>query len=467
MNFPYKPKISEDEKIIFKKITRQAIPDIQQASWQELHEYRSALLESMGNVLKHADSDKRDLNETEQTALKVGNEIVDAVKSEFQCREERNTKQPVDYSYPGGNPFWGNSQAKTSHVGAGEPVSYRSTFTKHDAKETNGLTSFGEFLTLVGNNNADPRLLRSSWGELGGAVGGFAVPTGFYETIYNTWHEEAIVPKRAMAYSLEHGNLSIPAFDDLDRSSDGLFGGMVPQWLGEGQTATPVTGKLREVALRAKKLALYTNMSIEVAADSPSLERAVSAKLTESIAFYVDYYLLRGNGAGQPKGVLNDSALITVARSGANAVVWTDIVQMYGRLYQPSLKKAVWVISPSVVPHLINMVDTGNHLIYVGNPSYTGTVAASVPNSLLGLPVLISEKLPSLGSEGDVLLADFSNYAFGTSPTILMERSNAPFWSQGLLSFRCIMRLDGCGLWSKAISPLNGDSDVSWCVALQ
>lgn len=466
-NHPY--RADDRIKLSWRKVTNlESLPeDFPRDPFEVLHERRSKIKKASDLILTRAESEKRELTEDEKQAFDHGLEQLDALNEEFQIRAERNTKNPVDLS---NRDFLPNSAAGTSNkniqVNASNPREYRSVFRKET--ETGGFESFGEFLLAVANGRADKRLdeVRSVWAEGTGAAGGFAVPTGFYEGIYNTVLENSVVMQRAKPYSLEYGNLTIPAFDDLDHATDGLYGGMVPQWLGEGSAATAVRGKLRTVNLKAHKLGLYMNMSLEVVMDSPILEQEVTSKLTESLNFYVDYYLLRGNGVAQPKGVLNDSALIKITRNTSSDVKWADIVNMYSRMYPPCLKKAVWVIAPSVTPKLINMVDAGNHLIYVGNPSYNGTIAAGVPNTLLGLPVFVSEKMPSLGTEGDILLADFSNYAYGTSPTIIMEKSNAPFWDEGLLSYRAIIRLDSEGLWSKAISPLNGDSDLSWCVTL-
>ncbi|MFZ3137443.1 MAG: phage major capsid protein [Thermodesulfovibrionales bacterium] len=464
-NWPH--QADDKTKLVFRKITNlSAIPEnFYEWPWDQLHETRSKTKKSLDRILGISEDEKRDFTDDEKIAFDHGTLILDALNEEMEIRSERGTKNPVDLSNKMSQVFQDNGVSKKKNSNSRK---YQDVFSKseHEVRDTGGFDSFGDFIQIVSSGRTDSRLEKRTWSETGGAVGGFAVPVGFYEQIWNTVIEESVVLGRAQAFPMGHGNLVIPAFQNQDRNTDGLYGGMVPQWLGEAQTATEVTGKLRTVTLQAHKLALYTNMSLEVINDSIALEDAVTQALTKSISFYADYYLLRGNGVAKPSGVLIDPALIKIARNTVNDVKFIDIVSMYSRLYGPCVKNAVWVISPTVVPQLIQMVDTGNHLIWTPSPVYGGAISGPVPNSLFGLPVIVSEKLPALGTEGDMLLADFSNYAFGTAQTILFERSNAPGWHEGTISYRGIIRLDGAGLWEKPLTGLSGGNTLSWCVCL-
>ena len=69
---------------------------------------------------------------------------------------------------------------------------------------------------------------------------------------------------------------------------------------------------------------------------------------------------------------------------------------MLGKLLPSSQQKAIWVTHPYVLPQLVQMADASGRVIWVPNSS--GAVTR-VPGTLLGLPVLTSEKVPALGSE--------------------------------------------------------------------
>jgi HK97 family phage major capsid protein len=461
----------ESDKLNFRMVFNMAVPeDYKKAEWGEIHESRSKLKTALDQVITRAQNQNRDLTDKEEKAFTYGITVLDELNKEFDVRQKHGTKSPVLLADRIVNPIYSpeySIEKPSARKGYSKNKEYRSLFGyTHD---TGGFKSLAELLSVDVSGRFDPRiqeLQQRAWNEGTGAQGGFTVPQGFYESIWNTAIEDSVMLNRCQAFPMTSAQLIIPAFSNEARSTDGLYGGLVPAWIGEAQTATEVTGKVRYLTLTAHKLALYTSLSMEVASDSIALEQAVASALSKSLNYYADYYLFQGNGVAKPLGSLNDPALIKITRTGANTFVYTDVVNMYSRLAPSCVRNAVWCISPSVVPQLASMEDTGNHLIWTPNPVYGGAISGALPNSLLGLPVIVTEKLPSLGSEGDVLLADFSNYAYGTTGSMILEKSNAPGWSEGLISYRAIIRLDGMGLWQDPITPLNGGNTLSWAVCL-
>ena len=86
--------------------------------------------------------------------------------------------------------------------------------------------------------------------------------------------------------------------------------------------------------------------------------------------------------------------------------------------------------------------------------------------SLLGKPMLFTEKVPALGTLGDLLLCDLSQYTIGLRKEVSLDKSIHVGWSTDTASYRAILRADGQGSWDKPITPKAGDT-LSWCVALQ
>jgi HK97 family phage major capsid protein len=85
--------------------------------------------------------------------------------------------------------------------------------------------------------------------------------------------------------------------------------------------------------------------------------------------------------------------------------------------------------------------------------------------TLLTRPVVFSEHMKALGTKGDVLLADLSQYAIGLRQGLALERSGHAGFQTDETYFRAITRVDGQGTWKSAVTPKNGDS-LSWCVTL-
>ena len=89
--------------------------------------------------------------------------------------------------------------------------------------------------------------------------------------------------------------------------------------------------------------------------------------------------------------------------------------------------------------------DAGNPLWEFGKP-------------LFGLPVIITEKLPALGSQGDIVLCDLSCYVIGMRQEIAIDTSNAPGWTKDQIDLRGIIRVTGQPIFSQPIKQKNGDT---------
>ena len=139
---------------------------------------------------------------------------------------------------------------------------------------------------------------------------------------------------------------------------------------------------------------------------------------------------------------------------------YADICNMFSRLYPGCVANSVWIVTVSALPRLTQMADAASNLIWQPN-----AVGAS-PGTIFGRPVLLTEKTPALGSEGDVILADLSQYCIGMRSDITLDKSNGPGFMQDVMSYRAGIRLNGLPLWESAISPANGSDDLSWCVVL-
>ncbi len=162
--------------------------------------------------------------------------------------------------------------------------------------------------------------------------------------------------------------------------------------------------------------------------------------------------------------MLNDPALIVVTKEtnqAASTIVYENVTKMFARLHPACLKNAIWIANSTSIPQLLSMsiaVGTGGSFI-------PAVIQQNGQHSLLGLPLIFSEKVPALSSQGDLTLCDLSQYAIGMRRELAIDKSNVPGWTEDCVDFRVIGRVDGMGTWSSAITPDNGDS-LSWAVTL-
>lgn len=178
----------------------------------------------------------------------------------------------------------------------------------------------------------------------------------------------------------------------------------------------------------------------------------------------MDYAFINGTGEGQPLGIINDPALLTVSKEesqGAATITYNNVVSMFSRLAPHCFKNAIWLANPSVIPQLLTMtiaIGTGGAQIPVLREE-------SGKFTLLGKEVLFTEKCPALGTKGDLIFVDLSQYVIGLRKEIALDRSNAPGWTEDMTDYRVIVRVDGQGTWDKPLTPKHGTS-LSWAVAL-
>jgi HK97 family phage major capsid protein len=129
----------------------------------------------------------------------------------------------------------------------------------------------------------------------------------------------------------------------------------------------------------------------------------------------------------------------------AATIVWENIVKMYARMLPTSLKNAVWIASIDSFPELATMalsVGTGGGPIWIG--SYGGPNGTDVPPmTILGRPVLFTEKVSALGTTGDINFVDLSYYLIGDRQSVEVAASEQAFFQNDVTAYRIIERVDG------------------------
>ena len=220
--------------------------------------------------------------------------------------------------------------------------------------------SFGEFLTTMAPGNVsrgiDPRL--KVLGEGQGDQGAFLVPDAFTSQLLHLAIEDSVVRPRAFKLPMSGLTLSIPTTEDSTHATN-VFGGVRGYWTPESGSYTSSEPSFGRVTLTAKKLTAYTTAANELLADSAiSLEALLMRLFPAAIAFFEDDSFINGVGGGQPLGILNADALVTVAKQtgqAANSIVAENIDEMYSRMLPSSRGKAIWLAHPDTLPQIVSM----------------------------------------------------------------------------------------------------------------
>lgn len=310
--------------------------------------------------------------------------------------------------------------------------------------------------------NAQRQTLRNAAASSGEpAGGGFLVPEAFRAELLQLSLERGVVRPRARIVPMETSRVLYPTVDSTSNASN-VFGGIQAYWTPESGTMTDVAATFGRIALEAWKLTAFANVPNELISDSAvSFEAFIRSTFPEALAWFEDDAFIRGNGAGMPKGFLNADAAVTVAAEAGQAtatIVWENIVKMYARMLPQSLSSAVWVVSPDVFPELATMalsVGTG------GGPIWLNNGVGGPPATILGRPVVISEKVNTLGTAGDINFVDFSYYLIGDRQALTVESSPHYRFQNGETSFKFVSRVDGRPWLQSAITPRNSGPTLS------
>jgi HK97 family phage major capsid protein len=292
--------------------------------------------------------------------------------------------------------------------------------------------------------------------------GGFLIPEEFRAELLRVALETAIVRPRARVIPMASLRIALPMLDSTTNASS-VFGGVIAYWTEESATLTASSPTFGKVVLDAKKLTAYSDLPNELGDDSAiSLDAFVGEAFPQALAWYEDKAFLLGTGVGEPLGALNtaNSAMVAVAKESGQAaatIVWENIIKMYARMLPSSLARAVWVVSPETFPELATMalsVGTG------GGPIWLNNGVDGPPMMILGRPVIVSEKVPTLGTQGDISFVDFGYYLIGDRMAMSAMTSPHYKFGQDVTSYRVIERVDGRPWLQSAITPANGSSNT-------
>lgn len=313
-------------------------------------------------------------------------------------------------------------------------------------------------------NEDEIRAFRASMVEGVPASGGLSVPDPLAAQWLDDSIESEIIRPRATVWPMESATRKALGWDAADQAGGTLFGGFKMEFLAEEGTGNKQTGKLRTIQLVANKGAIFVDISNELREDGQGFEAQLDRAMRTSIGYGMDEYFIGGSGAGQPLGIRNDPAKITIAKETgqtADTIVYPNLTKMFSRMYPAGRQRGIFLANDDTIPQLLSLSIT------------MGTAGAHVPVmtesngqfKILGRPVIFTSHMPTLGDADDIMFVDLSQYAIGIRRGLTLEKSNIPGWTQDLMSYRALLRFDGQGMWQTAITPKNGNS-LSWCVGL-
>jgi len=288
--------------------------------------------------------------------------------------------------------------------------------------------------------------------------GGYLIPPEFRNQLLMAVEQQNEIMPRCTSVPMRSTMVKIPYVNGFDESGSLVYGGIQWKWLDELATKSETRPKFGRISLELKKIAGLAYASDEILEDSPmSMENILRNGFRDGLNFTLNNVFIRGTGAGQPLGVLNAPCLVTVSAETGQAaatIVFENIIKMYSQHY--NVGNAVWVINQNCLPQLATMalsVGTGGAPVWLP----AGGASGSPYDTLMGKPIIWSKHCSTLGTVGDIILADWSQYLVGQKAG---QGADGKFdtsihlkFDADQTCFRFVFRIDGQPWWPTYYTP--------------
>jgi HK97 family phage major capsid protein len=365
------------------------------------------------------------------------------------------------------------SSSIRNEMGGAGSRRFSSMFAARGRAASGTIRSAGDFLRVAATNYAG-MIANAAAGqsEAIGEDGGLAVPPQYSAALLDAAADQSLFLQRANVIPALSNQLVLPKWDN--DGTGGKRGGLTAVWTAEAGSATVQKARMVPMNIRVHKVATWLSLTSEMQEDAPATSRQIETLASGAIAAAIDIACLRGNGVGKPLGIINAPGTIAQAAEGgqtAGTVVPQNFVKMLARLAPGSYARAEWLLHPTVVAQLFLLQMTVKNVAGTENvggyaPAGWFFIGPDGSMTLLGRPVTVTDACNPVGSLGDVVLADLSQYLVPARNSLRVEQSVASGWSTDEVGLRVIMRLGGQPLPEAPAKLADGANTTSPFVAL-
>jgi len=302
--------------------------------------------------------------------------------------------------------------------------------------------------------------------------GGYLVPTEINNMLLQRQTDLATIRPLATVVQTGSDRIEFPSATDYDHSSNLIYDGLLAYWREEASTLTESKIQYEDIGINLNALTVLVKATHKLKTfSSLALGSLLIPKMSDAVVWKEEDGFINGTGVGMPMGVLGANSKVEISiESGqtlsATALVTENILKMYQRLR---------VERPSSVCWLYNKADAFYWLatlkLEVGTAGAPAGLVQNMVNgpqmTLLGLPMKDNEHCQALGTVGDIILCDWSQY-------IIADHNAGPEIAQSMHlgfatadeNYRIIKYVGGAPRYSQAFTPQNGTNSKASVVTL-
>jgi HK97 family phage major capsid protein len=331
-------------------------------------------------------------------------------------------------------------------------------------------TAYGRF---PGAGTVDNRLIQNAASGHSANVpsdGGFLIGAEKSNEIIQKIYTGGEIANRCAKYEIGEysDSLEIPYVDETSRVAGSRWGGLRAYREGEVDTATSSKTKLGQWECRLTDLKALVYVTERLLQDAPALESLIMDQMPQEFMFKLVDEILNGEGGIQCKGVVGDTATVSVAKETGQAaatILPENIMKMYARCWGRSRGKAAWFHNQDVEPQLFALalsVGTGGVPVFMP----ANGLSTSPYNTLFGKPLIPVESCQTLGTVGDITFGDFAEYALIRKGGIKAASSIHVRFIYDEMTFKFNWRVNGKPKWNNVLTPAKGTNTLAPFVTL-
>lgn len=418
----------------------------------EMTQERSGIIKEARDILGKAQQENRPMDEAEVASWEEKTARAQALQDMIQRTQ---TQEALD---------------KEADAPDHEPSGKRS----REPDDQPEKRTMGEYFQQVRNGQV-PKEARAAAGQnyTVDPDGGYLIPPVYVAELLRLVESESVLYPRVKRVPMTVGNTLIQNYIPATSRADGMRNGQVQAyWIGEADQYTATKLQFEQMSMSLSKLTGMCFATEEILEDASILESEIRTAFVDEFAFKLDDGFLNGPGTtNMPLGILaaGNTALVTVpAESGQNAgtIVAENILAMYNAMPARNQRNAVWLVNQDAFPQLIQMYlevgATGGVPVYLPPTGLSGAQYSTI----LGRPVLVMEQCNALGSVGDIVLVDPSQYQVIEKGGLRSATSIHVKFDTDQTAFKFSMRINGAPIWKSSIAPFKGSTARSPYVTL-
>jgi HK97 family phage major capsid protein len=245
--------------------------------------------------------------------------------------------------------------------------------------------------------------------------------------------------------------------NETSRATGSRGGAVQGYWVGEADALTASKVKWEKRTTDLGKAGALGYVTDELIQDAPALSSLYPKEFGEELTFMIEDGIINGDGlAEKPLGIIGHSGTVSVTKAtnqAAATFLQQNISDMWVRLLSGSKARAVWLINGELGPQLdLLSVPAGAAALEPRFVNYG-------PDGILrikGRPVIEVEYCAALGTVGDIILTDLSQYRLIRKGGVTQAMSIHVRFVNDEQTFRATTRVGGQPKWKSAITPYKG-----------